>query len=87
MLGINSKRKHEGIKNIPISIFPHCPNSLQPHCEFEPEFLIPPLQIFAISLERTEEEKNMWKQLVYSEEEPKNKFKEQCWSHFVNNFL
>jgi hypothetical protein len=54
---------------------------LPPHCEFEPEFLIPalfpPLQTLAISLERTEEEKDTWKQLELGEEEPRTEFEEQ----------
>jgi hypothetical protein len=75
------KRKHESKETLPISVFPLCPNILQPHCEFEPEFpfsaLFPPLQTLAISLERTEEEKNTWKQLVHGEEEPRTEFEEQ----------
>jgi hypothetical protein len=34
------------------------------------------LQALAISLERTEEEKKTWKQLVHGEEEPRTKFEE-----------
>jgi hypothetical protein len=86
VLGPHSKRKHESIETLPISIFPLCPNILQPHCEFEPEFLLPPLQTLSISLERTEEEKNTWKQLVHGEEEPRTEFEEQCRSHVVNDF-
>jgi hypothetical protein len=71
------RKKHESIETLPISVFPLCPNILQPHCEFEPEFLFPPLQILAISLERIEEEKNMWKKLVHGEEEPRTNFEEQ----------
>jgi hypothetical protein len=82
----HSKKKHESIETLPISIFPRCPNILQPHCEFEPECLLPPLQILSISLERIEEEKNMWKQLGHGEEEPRTKFKEQCRFHVVNDF-
>jgi hypothetical protein len=35
------------------------------------------LQTLAISLERTEEEKDMWKQLELGEEEPRTEFEEQ----------
>jgi hypothetical protein len=69
-----------------ILVFPLCPNILQPHCEFEPEFPFPPLQALTISLERTDEEKNMWKQLVHCEEEPRTEFEDQCWSHIVSDF-
>ena len=48
--------------------------------------LFPPLQTLAISLERTEEKKNTWKQLVHGEEYSRTKFEEQFWSHFVNDF-
>ena len=44
------------------------------------------MQILAISLERTEEEKNMWKKLVHGEDNPRTKLKEQCQSHVVNDF-
>jgi hypothetical protein len=71
------RRKHKNIETLPISIFPLFPNILQPHCEFEPEFLLPPLKTLAISLERTEEEKNKWEQSVHSEEEPRTEFEEQ----------
>jgi hypothetical protein len=86
VLGPLSKRKHERIETIPISIFPLSPNIWQPHYEFEPEFLLPPLQILSISLERTEEENNTWKQLVHGEEDHMTKFEEQCWSHVANEF-
>jgi hypothetical protein len=85
-LGPHSRRKHERKETLPISLFHLCPNILQPHCEFEPEFLLPPLQILSISLERNEGEKNMWKQLVHGEEDPNTKFKEQCRSHVVKDF-
>jgi len=50
---------------------------LQPNCESEPEFLLPPLKNLAISLERIEEEKSTWKKLVHGEEELKIEFEEQ----------
>jgi hypothetical protein len=77
VLGSLSRKKHESKETLPISVFPLCPNILQPHCEFELEFLFPPLQTLAISLERTEEERNTWKQLVHGEEEPKTEFEEK----------
>jgi hypothetical protein len=86
VLGPHSKKKQESIETMPISIFPLFPNILQPHREFEPKFLLPPLQTLSISLERTEEEKNMWKQLVHGEEEPRTEFEEQFQSHVVNDF-
>jgi hypothetical protein len=86
VFGPHSKKKHESIETLPISIFPHCPNILKPHYAFEPECLLPPLQILSISLERNEEEKKMWKQLVHGEEEPRTKFEEHFRSHVVNNF-
>jgi hypothetical protein len=43
-------------------------------------------RILAISLERTKEEKNMWKKLVHGEENPRNELEEQCRSHVVNDF-
>ena len=66
--------KDESKETPPPLVFPLCPNILQPHCEFEPEFLFPPLQTLSISLEKTEEEKNMWKKLVNGEEDPRNEF-------------
>jgi hypothetical protein len=86
VLGPHSRKKHESIETLPISIFPLFPNILQPHCEFELEFLLPPLQTLAIYLERTEEEKNTWNQLVHGEEEPRTEFEEQCRSHVVKEF-
>jgi hypothetical protein len=71
------KWKHESIETLPILVFPLCPNILQPHCEFEPEFLLPPLQTLTISLERTEEDKNTWKHLVHGEEDPMTEFEEK----------
>ena len=85
MLGSLSNKKDESKETLPISVFPLCPNILQPHYEFEPEFLSPP-QTLSISLERTKEEKNTWKQLVHGEEDPRTKFEEQCRSHVVNDF-
>jgi hypothetical protein len=76
VLGPHSKEKLDSIETLPISIFPLFPNILQPHCEFEREFLLPPFQILAISLERIEEEKNTWKQLVHGEEDPRTEFEE-----------
>jgi hypothetical protein len=38
-LGPHSKEKHEITETLPISVFPLCPNILQPRCEFEQEFL------------------------------------------------
>jgi hypothetical protein len=77
VLGPHSKEKHESIETLPILVFPLCPNILQPCCEFEPEFLLPPLQTLAISPERIEEEKKTWNQLVHGEEEPRTEFEEQ----------
>jgi hypothetical protein len=74
-LGAHSKRRHERIETLPILISPLCPNILQPHFEFEPKFLLPPLQTLAISLERNKEENNTWKKLVHSEEEPRTDLK------------
>jgi hypothetical protein len=76
VLGPHFKKNHESIETLPISIFPRCPNTLQPHCEFETEFLLPPLKILSLSLERTEEDKNTWKKLVYGEEDPRTNFEE-----------
>jgi hypothetical protein len=86
VLGPHSKNKHESIETLAISIFPLCPNILQPHFEFEPKFILPPLQTLAISIERTEEEKNTWNNLVHGEEDPRTGFEEQCRSHIVNEF-
>jgi hypothetical protein len=77
VLGSHSKWKHEIIETLPILVLPLCPNILEPHCEFEPEFLFPPLKAFAISIERIEEEKNTWKNLMHGEEEIRTKFKEK----------
>jgi hypothetical protein len=68
--------KNERKENLPILVFPLFPNILQPQCEFEPEFIFPPLQTLSISLERIEEEKNTWKKLVHGEEEPRTAFEE-----------
>jgi hypothetical protein len=86
VLGSHYKNKHESIETLPISILSLCPNIFQPHCEFEIEFLLPPLQILSIYLERNEEEKNTRKQLVHGDEDPRTKFEEHCWSHVVNEF-
>jgi hypothetical protein len=77
VLGPHSKEKHKSIETLLILVFSLCPNILKPHCEFEREFLLPPLQILAISPERIEVEKKTWKQLMHGEEDTKTEFEEQ----------
>jgi hypothetical protein len=81
-----SKRRHKRIETLTIFVFPLCSNIRQPHCEFELEFPFPPLQSLAISLERTQEENETWKQLVHCEEEPRTEFEEYFQSHIVSDF-
>jgi hypothetical protein len=45
------------------------------------------LRTLAISLERTGEEKNKWKQLVHGEEEPRNDFEEQLSVSYCKRIL